>query len=307
MARRNAPATSQDYDDPLGPPPTDGDDGFWPEPAAMAKPVPRAAPRRVDGSFEPRQPKAATEPVGLVEASEPLFALICRLNRAARKGGLATTPDQVRQQIRQALDASRRRYLANRPDPRDAQTAERQWEKAKKPLVFFADYQVRNSALPFAFDWQDIAEEDFEEIVGDERFFKVVDGDLAKETPTSLERLALYHECMGLGFHGMYASEPREVLNRMKQCRTAIAKKRGADAFDKPGSRLTPDAYDHTDRSDLPPEKTGRLLTYVLVGAVGLIAVMLALTFYVYRSQTAAYTGALDRLSDGQAVENAGE
>ena len=273
----------------------------------MAKPVRRAAPRRADGAFEPRKPKPPAGPIDLVEASEPLFALICRLNRAARKGGLSTTPEQVRQQIRAALDASRRRYLANRPDPRDAQTAERQWAKARKPLVFFADYQVRNSALPFAFDWHDLAEEEFDEIVGDERFFKVVDADLAKETPTGLERLALYHECMGLGFHGMYASEPREVLDRMKQCRAAIGRKKGADAFDKPGSRLTPDAYDHTDRSDLPPEKTGRLLTYVLVAAVGLIAVLLALTFYVYRSQTAAYTSALDRLSDGAQAESAGE
>lgn len=314
MSQRNPrnPARPADYDDPLGPAklnsPAD-EPAFWPEMehAKPSRPSGRAKPQvagRAPAAPLTRRHRSTGRPPTLVEAAEPLFSLICRLNRAARKGQAPANAQVVRGQIRSAFAEVRKSYVEGHgSDERASQHAERQWIKAVRPLVYFTDYQIRNSALPFAFDWHDIAEEDFDELAGDEQFFKVFEADVAKDTPTAIERLALYHECLGLGFAGMYALEPAAVPEYMRQARARIAAKLGKEAFDRFDSRLTQQAYEQTDDSELPPERTSRLLSYVAVAAVVVCLLMIGLTFYVYRSQTGEYVNALDRLSPPATAE----
>ena len=234
----------------------------------------------------------------LVDAAEPVIQLVCRLNRAARKGGGVEAMPVVARQLRGAIDAAGRRYVDARDDDNERRTARGQWQKAREPLIYYVDYQMRNSAVPYAYDWANLAEaEDFRGLAGDEEFFRHVSADLKKDSPTAMERLMLYHECMATGFLGMYQFEPETVQRLMAKVRGKIAKRLGRDAFEDPNARVTPSAYEHNDETPLAPVETSRALTFIVAATVGLALVLLALTFYVYLSATGRYVNDLDQLS----------
>ncbi len=87
----------------------------------------------------------------LLELCEPLFQYVCRLNRLARKGGRAD-PAQVAAEIR-ALMGDLRARAEKHPQLMP------QVERIELPLIFFADFMVRESRLNYGSAWKGLAAE----------------------------------------------------------------------------------------------------------------------------------------------------
>src|SRR3954470_7357733 len=84
----------------------------------------------------------------LTDLCEPLYQYICRLNRSARKGGNYELA-QVQAEIKAMLADSRNKSVAaNLSD---------QWDKTELVLMFFADFMIKESALPWAREWRELA------------------------------------------------------------------------------------------------------------------------------------------------------
>src|SRR5690349_20375456 len=103
----------------------------------------------------------------LLDLCEPLFQYICRLNRSARKGGNYEL-SQVQSEIKG--------YLAEAKSKATGANLTDQFEKIELSLMFYCDFMIKESALPWARDWKELAFERHE-MAGDEKFF-----DLLEET-----------------------------------------------------------------------------------------------------------------------------
>src|SRR5436305_733019 len=127
-----------------------------------------------------------------LELSEPLFQYVCRVNRSARKGGIYAE-DQVRAEVRAILADIQAKADA---DPASAAQFDPRRGKLLLVLMFFVDFMIRNSSLPFAGEWYDLAREE-NEPNGDERFFQLMDESLADRSEPATQRLAVYYTCLG--------------------------------------------------------------------------------------------------------------
>src|SRR5215475_10465024 len=99
-------------------------------------------------------------PLTLLDLCEPLFQYICRLNRSARKGGNYEL-SQVQSEIKGMLADSRNRAVSA--------NLSQAWEQTELPLMFFSDFMIKESALPWAREWKELAFERHE-MAGDEKF-----------------------------------------------------------------------------------------------------------------------------------------
>lgn len=203
----------------------------------------------------------------LSELCEPLFQDVCRLNRSARKGA---SPELASVRAEFAEVFGRMRKQAN-----DDAALKAQFDKVEIVLVYFVDWAVRTSKLPFASSWTDMALERGKP-GGDEDFFDELDKSLKDPSPEATERLAVYYTCLGLGFSGWYAGQP-EVLKKKQQ--DIFGRIRGMiDA--NPAERITPEAYEHVNTADLvePPGTKVIGLVIVLIGlAITIVAANAAL------------------------------
>lgn len=223
----------------------------------------------------------------LVEACEPFFQYICRLNRLARKGG-QVGQDEVRSQLKQLLAETRAKAgpaLAS------------QYEEIELVLIFFADSLIRESGLGFARHWSDLAQE-HNELAGDEKFYEMLDETLADKSEAATERLAVYYMCLGLGFTGWYSGQPEFLRKKTTEVYARVRGRAGGDA----GGTMCPDAYEHVNTSDLiqPP---GRSLVGIAIVLVGLIVVLFAANVMLYRGSAGKVEQALKALRDGAVQE----
>ena len=131
----------------------------------------------------------------LLELCEPLFQYVCRLNRLARSSNTLEM-DQVRNEIKKIFEAMNTEALNNA-----ALTS--QFEKIELPLLFFVDFMIKESKLTFAYDWYELGRER-NELAGDEKFFDLLDENLADTSDAATERLVIFYTCIGLGFTGVY-------------------------------------------------------------------------------------------------------
>ena len=206
----------------------------------------------------------------LVELCDPLFQYVCRLNRLARKGGLVDA-GQVRNELKSLLAETK---LNCETIPGMVE----QFAKVRLPLIYFVDFMVRESALPFAKSWKHLQEEEAREIVGDQKFFMLLDETLAgPDTPGVNERLAVFYCCVGLGFTGIHMFEPKALQKKMLEISPRI---RGmVDADD--ASRITPESYQHTNETILQPPVAQGIATWIMV-LVGMIALFVVGSFVGY-------------------------
>ena len=142
----------------------------------------------------------------LLELCEPLFQYVCRLNRSAEKG-CALEIEKVRNEIKRKFEelkqnASADQYLAD------------QYEKVELPLIFFVDFMIKESKLNFRFDWVELARER-NELAGDEKFFDLLDAELADPGNAATEQLVIFYTCLGLGFTGVYTGLPDDIRRMM--------------------------------------------------------------------------------------------
>ncbi len=187
----------------------------------------------------------------LLELYEDFFQYLCRLNRVAKT---SAQPDygRVRAEIKELLEDVQRRASG------DARMIS-QVRRLELPLIFVVDFLIRTSRLKFATQWgENSLGKERNDLAGDERFFDFVDEDMKDTSEDAGERLAVYYVCLGLGFTGMYMTQPEQVRRYVEGIFPRIKQWVDSD----PRSRINPEAYQHTDTRVLtePPNKMIKLI-----------------------------------------------
>lgn len=218
----------------------------------------------------------------LLELCEPFFQSICRLNRSARKG-VRFEPSAVRTELKSLLAETRQR-ASGTPGLLD------QFDKVELVLIFFADFMIKESKLDFAKRWQELAH-DKNELSGDEAFFDLLDETLSDTSERATERLAVFYTCLGLGFTGFYTGQPEYLRKKMMEISARVRTMIDKDD----GSKICPEAYEHTDTSDLI-EPPGRSLIGIGIALFGLLLVLVALNWYLYTSSSGELIDALESI-----------
>lgn len=218
----------------------------------------------------------------LLELCEPWFQYVCRLSRSARKGGRFEEA-AVRADLLGLIDQMRSRAggtgdLAS------------QFEKVRLPLLFFADFMIKESELPFARAWRELARDEGEH-AGDEKFFDFLDENLADKGPSANERLAVYYTCLGLGFTGFYTGQPEYLRKVMTEISSRIREK--IDLSDS--ARICPEAYEGVNTADLiqPP---GAKIVGIVIGFLGLVIVLFVTNVLLYQQNRSELGEALDTI-----------
>jgi type IV/VI secretion system ImpK/VasF family protein len=227
--------------------------------------------------------------MNLAEFCAPIFTLVCELNRArARSEPVDLAKSRARcLRILSELDKKAE-------NSRDVNLL-RRWKRIKQPLVFFVDGMVANSQLAGRASWQRIAHELFDNLAGDEDFFREhLDKVLNTDDADSRELLLVFYICLGLGYYGMYASEPGAVLERQERIRQRLGDvlEVRPDAYLCRGARN--DAY-FADTEGLPPPADTRVAFWAVVFACALVLLSFAYaTGYVLA--TGKLRGTLDNI-----------
>lgn len=222
--------------------------------------------------------------MNLIELCEPLFNYVCRLNRLARTGQPADF-DIVRSDIRDVL--------AKAADTaRQSPALAEQFKKVELSLIFFIDSLVAESPLPFAANWnQKRLAYERNELAGDEKFFDIIDENLAQQGPEADERLAVFYTCIGLGFTGWYQLQPEFLRKKMRQIAQRITHYVEPDEQ----SLITPDAYQHTDTTNLPLPVSESLAPMLIV-FVGLMILVAGTNSYLFRRASADLHQAIETI-----------
>ena len=191
----------------------------------------------------------------LLELYDGLFQYICRLNRAARTNN---PPDfnRVRSEIKTIFEEINR---AAAPDVALAG----QVRQLERPLVYFVDNQICGSRLNFAARWASnrMAVGDYNELAGDESFFDFLDGDITNPNPEAAERLAVYYVCLGLGFTGMYVTQPEKIRDYLEKIFPRIRQWMDSD----PRSKISEQAYGCTDTRVLTEPPSDKIVLVVVL------------------------------------------
>ncbi len=187
----------------------------------------------------------------LLDNYEALFQYMCLLSRIA-KARPEAHPEyaQVRADIRALLEDLERGAAA------DVRLSN-QIKRLELPVVFFIDNIICTSKLKFAQQWAGarLAIEKRNELAGDERFFDFVTQDLPDTSEEAAERLAVYYTCFGLGFTGMYVSQPKEIRNLQEQIFPRIRQWADSDRV-----RISEEAYKPTDTRTLTEPASNKII-----------------------------------------------
>ncbi|XAL98985.1 DotU family type IV/VI secretion system protein [Phycisphaeraceae bacterium D3-23] len=225
-----------------------------------------------------------------VELCDPLFRYICRLNRSVN-AGVVPQLARVRSEVTTLLDQIADKARADQT-LRD-QFDEGQKGKLNQVLVYFVDSTIADSQCPFALEWPRIELDRYGEQVGDERFWIYLNECLEEGTPAAADRLAVYYQCIGLGFTGLYAGQPEYLRSKMADISRQIQK--AYMSSDTKGT-LCPEAYDHTDHSDLIEPPAPRMIG-IMIAVLGLIITMFIANIYLYREARSDIANALETIN----------
>ena len=232
-------------------------------------------------------------PKTLLDLCEPLFQYICRLNRSARKGGNYEL-SQVQSEIRSFLAEGRSKAVGA--------NLSQQWEAIELPLIFFCDFMIKESPLPWAREWKELAFERHE-MAGDEKFFDLLEETLKDRSPAANDRLAVFYCCMGLGFTGWYTGQPEYLRRKMKEI---AARLQAAGQFTE-AQKICPDAYEKVDTRDLI-EPPGTKLVGIGIALVGLMIVLFFTYGFGYYDSSSTLKAELKKIIDNSnAVANTGD
>lgn len=219
----------------------------------------------------------------LVEFCDPLFQYVTRLNRLARKGGLVDA-GQVRSEIRSLMAEVKLKCDS-------VQGMGEQFAKVRLPLIYFIDFMVRDSALPFAQSWRSLAEEE-KQLGGDQRFWELLDETLRDPSEQATQRLAVFYNCVGLGFTGFYIGQPDMLRRKMLEISGRIKPLMDADE----SSRITPEAYDNVDTRTLQQPVAGSIMTWV-IALVSMSVVLVVGNWVLYGRAQQQIRDSLNRIT----------
>ncbi|HWD91484.1 MAG TPA: DotU family type IV/VI secretion system protein [Verrucomicrobiae bacterium] len=222
----------------------------------------------------------------LLETYEDLFQFVCRLNRVAKTDA---QPDygRIRSEVKTVLDEINRRAVA------DVQLMN-QVKKLELPIIFFVDNLICTSRLKFAPQWAEnrLAKER-NELAGDERFFDFLEQDLTDPGEEAAERLAVYYTCFGLGFMGMYLSQPEKIRQYQEQIYPRLGRWMDRD----PSRKITEEAYQSTDTRVLT-EPPSRKIILVAILFLFLSLSVLAVYYGLYAKASYDLTNSIDQIME---------
>lgn len=230
--------------------------------------------------------------VTLPELCEPFFQYVCRLNRSARKGARAEE-GQVRGELAGLLSQMK-------ADAASDLRLRAQYDRVELALIYFADFMIKESKLPFARRWKEMAH-DRNKLAGDEEFFDLMEETISDTSDEASERLVIFYTCLGLGFTGFYMGQPEALRKKMME----ISPRVRAYLADDREPRICPEAYEHTDTSDLI-EPPGRSLVGIGIALVGLLLVLFAANAYLYHESAGALGGWLSAIIEDAARSGSG-
>lgn len=219
----------------------------------------------------------------LLALTEPLFQLVCRVNRSARKG-VELSEASVRSDLTRTLDELR-------TGAEHGGVADR-LASVEGPVLMFIDETIQESRLPWAVAWSPLAEaRGF--TGGRERFFETVRKTLEDSGDAALDRLAVLYVCLGLGFTGPMEGKPDERRDLMSEIASRLRHVMDSDR----STRLVPEAYQNVDTSDLIEPPTRSVIGLAVLLAV-LAVVVVAGNALVYQSASGELSRALSELSN---------
>lgn len=206
----------------------------------------------------------------LLELCEPLFQYVCRLLRLARMGRTMEM-NKVRSEVTRIFSDMK----ASASISAELTT---QYEKVELPLIFFIDFMVKESKLSFARDWLELGRER-NELAGDEKFFDLLDVELADPSDAATQRLVIFYTCISLGFTGIYAGQPKNIQRLILRISARISDMMDADE----NSYICPEVYESVDSRDFihPP---GKKLVVIGIVVTGLIIVWIIAYWCLFRS-----------------------
>ncbi len=210
--------------------------------------------------------------ITLQELCEPVFQEICRLNRLVRKGG-GSAADLPR-----IIATIRSLFEKTRGAASEDVGVLNQYIEVEKPLVYFVDFMISESALPWASEWPSLEQEKFGELVGQLRFFEMLDETLADPSPAAADRLEIFYKCIGLGFTGFYANEQEVLRRKMLEIQNRLRDRVDLDR----APQLIRQEERHVDTSNLY-EAPGRGLGMMAIALVALIAVLFISSYVLYQ------------------------
>lgn len=245
--------------------------------------------------------------MNLLELTEPIFQQACRLNRLARKSGGPVTGDTsfiakpstapaaprvasldyavVRSEVKAMFEDF---IQKSNSDVRLSAQA----KKVELPLLFFVDSMISESSLPFAAQWnQNRLAYERNELAGDEKFFDLLEETMKDSSEDASERLAVYYNCIGLGFSGIYFKQPEYLRKTMLTIAPRIRHLVEADQT----AKICPDAYEGIDMRNLVQPPGSKMVFVGILFLCFILAVGITYIF-LYRAASRSLKTSLEHI-----------
>ena len=229
----------------------------------------------------------------LLELCEPLFQYMCRLRRSARMD-YTMEMDQVRSDIQRIFNEIETNASSS-VDLAD------QFEKVELPLIFFIDFMVKESSLSFAPDWYELGRER-NELAGDEKFFDMLDAELADPSETATQRLLIYYTCIGLGFTGVYTGQMEGIQRLMSKISARISGMMDPDKR----SLICPKAYENVDTRDFIEPPSAKLVG-IGITLIALIIIWAVAYCFLFKWTSDDLAESLDVIAGQQELSSVAE
>jgi hypothetical protein len=243
-----------------------------------------------------------------LEALDPLFLFICQQHRIAKEGralSFQVVRDETERLVANIEDRSRR-------DP----VLQQQFERVRDPLLWYIDYWFGSSGeFPTLRDpWNqnrmgEYPDDDEEgSLAGDEAFYDKLEETLKSDAQdeSANERLAFYYTSMGIGFTGLYFKAIPEHHQKLRDYMGRLYPRVRKYIDANPTSKVTPEAYNYTDKRDFIAPVRDRPLI--------LLAAFLCLTmtiftgyFYLYGNQKKGLETAVQSIQNTESGHNGNE
>ena len=231
-----------------------------------------------------------------LDACEPLFQYICRLNRSARKGGQPTL-HQVQDELNHLLRDIRAKAKADPQLTAELQLGEAQ-PGAYLALLFFIDFVIANSNLKFAYQWTPLAAE-YHELAGEQKFWELLDANLADRSEAATGRVALFYTCIGMGFTGVYEDQPDFLRRKNLECASRLRELINADV----SAQVCPEAYNADRRLLFRPVRSS--LAWITVTLLILLVGLVVINILMYRTASSDIRADLETVRDSLGVPSA--
>jgi len=224
--------------------------------------------------------------MNLCELCEPIFQYVCRLNRGGRQG--------VHDDIEQVRSEINRLFVSVKSAAAGDARLDDQYEKIRQPLVYFVDSMIvcGRSAVAKAWDKRRLAY-DWQEFSGDEKFWDLLEETLNEQGEAAAERLAVFYQCVGLGFTGFYYGKPDFIKRKMAQIAARLDRGGAPEMKD----RMCPEAYESVDRRILFERPTGKLIG-IAIAVVGLVVVLFVMNAVLYRQASSELSNAFKAITE---------